>query len=151
MPAGTRKLTTSASAPTILRPRRLKPIATALPRSKMPQPWDLMHSYVAQTGCFDLVDAMVQAVLLERPPAVLPFLVDFSRDKCNRPVVYVPLERNLSPYIVRVFCPVFFLVLLGFASLVVEPGAIHDRSLLVFVSLQVVAVDERERGRGPKH
>ena len=56
-----------------------------------------LSKYVATSGCYDVIDAMLQAVLVERPTAVLPFLVQFARGcehKEKRAKVATKLEQG---------------------------------------------------------
>ena len=59
---------------------------------------DALGTYVIETGCYDMVDAMLQAVLVERPSAALPYLVTFARTR-ERTVLAGKLEQGkvLSP------------------------------------------------------
>lgn len=59
---------------------------------------DALGTYVIETGCYEMVDAMLQAVLVEKPTAALPYLVTFARLR-ERTVLAGKLEQGkvLSP------------------------------------------------------
>ena len=73
--------------------RRTKPAGPPPNQVHVHRKLDALGSYVIETGCYDMVDAMLQAVLVERPSAALPFLVNFARTQ-ERAVLAVKLEQG---------------------------------------------------------
>ena len=66
-------------------------------RSKPSSRLETLNQYVATSGCYDVVDDMLQSVLLERPTSMLPFLVQYARGcehEAKRAQVEVKLEQG---------------------------------------------------------
>ena len=58
---------------------------------------ETLNKYVATSGCYEVIDDMLQTVLLERPTSMLPFLVQYARDcdhKAKRAQVELKLEQG---------------------------------------------------------
>ena len=58
---------------------------------------ETLNNYVATSGCYEVIDDMLQTVLLERPTSMLPFLVQYARGcdhKAKRAQVEVKLEQG---------------------------------------------------------
>ena len=50
-------------------------------RRRKPKSLEDLGRYTATSGCYELIDELMQSVLLERPAAVLPHLVQHCREK----------------------------------------------------------------------
>ena len=58
---------------------------------------ETLNNYVATSGCYEVIDDMLQTVLLERPTSMLPFLVQYARGcdhKAKRAQVEIKLEQG---------------------------------------------------------
>jgi len=74
-----------------LRGKKAAPPYRARDEASTRRQLDALGTYVIETGCYDMVDAMLQAVLVERPSAALPYLVTFARAR-ERSVLATKLE-----------------------------------------------------------
>ena len=76
-----------------LRGKKAAPPYRARDEASTRRQLDALGTYVIETGCYDMVDAMLQAVLVERPSAALPYLVTFARAR-ERSVLATKLEQG---------------------------------------------------------
>ena len=107
------KMVHSASGPQLQRkpPARLPslgqsasaqvlPLPTKQPKArrfKASSSLETLNQYVATSGCYEVIDDMLQSVLLERPTSMLPFLVQYARGcdhEAKRAQVEVKLEQG---------------------------------------------------------